>query len=279
MKELRQKYELKILLKVSGVSRSTYYYSVGKKDKDEKNGILISRMKEIFAKHNGMYGYRRVTAQLQNEGFSVNHKKVQRLMRKESLICAQRKKRRYSSYKGTVGKIADNLIQRDFTAGKANEKWFTDVTEFHLRGEKCYLSPILDAYGQEIVAWNLSTSPNLPQIHDMLQKAFRANPRTEGTILHSDQGWQYQHSSYVKSLKEHGIRQSMSKKGNSMDNGLMENFFGVLKCEMFYGQESKYRNIRDLMNAIDDYIHYYNEQRIKVKLKGQTPSQFRSLSF
>ena len=236
-------------------------------------------MKEIFLEHNGMYGYRRITAQLRNEGHEINHKKIQRLMRKEGLVCVQRKKRRYSSYKGTVGKIADNLINRDFTAEKANEKWFTDVTEFHLGTEKCYLSPILDAYGQEIVSWTTSTSPNLKQVLDMLQAAYRANPETKGTILHSDQGWQYQHSSYAKSLEEHGIRQSMSRKGNSMDNGLMENFFGILKCEMFYGQESKYKNIQDLMRAIDEYIHYYNEQRIKVKLKGRTPSQFRSSSF
>ncbi len=236
-------------------------------------------MKEIFLEHRGMYGYRRITAQLRNEGHEINHKKVQRLMRKEGLICVQRKKRKYSSYKGTVGKIADNLINRDFTAEKANEKWFTDVTEFHLRDEKCYLSPILDAYGQEIVSWTTSTSPNMKQVMDMLQEAYRTNPETEGTILHSDQGWQYQHRSYAKSLEEHGIRQSMSRKGNSMDNGLMENFFGILKCEMFYGQESKYKDIRELMKAIDEYIHYYNEQRIKVKLKGRTPSQFRSSSF
>ena len=251
---------------------------MGKKDKDEKNEKLIIKMKEIFLEHNGMYGYRRITAQLRNEGHEINHKKIQRLMRKEGLVCVQRKKRRYSSYKGTVGKIADNLINRDFTAEKANEKWFTDVTEFHLGTEKCYLSPILDACGQEIVAWNTSVSPNLDQVHDMLRKAYQANPNLKGTILHSDQGWQYQHKSYVESLKKHGIIQSMSRKGNSMDNGLMENFFGILKCEMFYGQESKYRDIRDLMSAIDYYIHYYNEQRIKVKLKGRTPSQFRSSS-
>ena len=129
------------------------------------------------------------------------------------------------------------------------------------------------------MSWTTSTSPNLKQVLDMLQAAYRANPETKGTILHSDQGWQYQHSSYAKSLEEHGIRQSMSRKGNSMANGLMENFFGILKCEMFYGQESKYKNIQDLMRAIDEYIHYYNEQRIKVKLKGRTPSQFRSSSF
>lgn len=199
-------------------------------------------------------------------------------MRKEGLICVQRQKRKYSSYKGTVGTIAEDLIQRNFIATKANEKWFTDVTEFHLRDEKCYLSPIMDAYGQAIVSWNISLSPNLKQVQDMLAKAFATNPDLSDLILHSDQGWQYQHSSYVKSLQQHRIRQSMSRKGNSMDNGLMENFFGILKCEMFYGQESKYKNIHELMNAIDDYIRYYNEERIKVKLKGRTPSQFRSSS-
>ena len=279
MTELRPKYELPILLEISGLPRSTYYYCLHKVDKDEKNVSLINRIKELFALNKGMYGYRRITAQLKNEGYKVNHKKVQRLMRKEGMICVQRKKRKYSSYKGTVGKIADNLIQRDFTAARANEKWFTDVTEFRLKDQKCYLSPIMDAYGQEIISWTISLSPNLEQVHNMLEKAYMANPNTEGTILHSDQGWQYQHESYVKSLESHGIRQSMSRKGNSMDNGLMENFFGILKCEMFYGQESKYTDIFELMQAVDAYIHYYNEGRIKIKLKGQTPSQFRSLSF
>lgn len=276
--ELRQKHELSLLLEISGVKSSTYYYNISKIDKDEKNRELISRIEEIFAEHKGMYGYRRITKQLKNEGWKVNHKKVQRLMKKQDLESMQRKKRKYSSYKGTVGKIAEDLIKRDFNAEKANEKWFTDVTEFRLKDEKCYLSPIMDAYGQEIISWNISISPNLSQVHDMLKKAYSSNPDVSGTILHSDQGWQYQHNSYVKSLKEHGIRQSMSRKGNSMDNGLMENFFGILKCEMFYGQEYRYNNIDELMKAIDEYIHYYNERRIKVKLKGQTPCNYRSLS-
>lgn len=232
----------------------------------------------MFGEHNGLYGYRRITLQLRNEGYTINPKKVRRLMRKEGLVCAQRKKRKYSSYKGTVGTIADNLIQRDFEATNANEKWFTDVTEFHLRDQTCYLSPILDAYGQAIVSWNISLSPNLKQIHDMLEKAFSTNPDLSNLILHSDQGWQYQHNSYVKCLKDHGIKQSMSRKGNSMDNGLMESFFGIMKCEMFYGKESTYENIYELMEAIENYIHYYNEKRIKIKLQGQTPLQFRSSS-
>ena len=187
----------------------------------------------------------------------------------------KRNKRKYSSYKGTVGKIADNLIERDFDADKPNEKWYTDVTEFNLRGEKIYLSPIIDGFNQEVKAYDISKSPNLEQINRMLNIAFTENINLDGLIFHSDQGWQYQHQSYQQQLKNKGIRQSMSRKGNSMDNGLMENFFGILKTEMFYDQEDNYKTIDDLINAIKDYIYYYNHDRIKEKLKGLSPVNYR----
>ena len=173
-----------------------------------------------------------------------------------------------------MGKIADNHINREFYADKPNQKWYTDVTEFSLRGEKCYLSPILDGFNREIISHNVSKSHNLEQINDMLNKGFEGK-NLEGLIFHSDQGWQYQHQSYQQRLKNHGIIQSMSKKGNSMDNGMMENFFGFLKTEIFYEQEDKYKNIDELIIAIDDYINYYNYDRIKVKLKGLSPVNYR----
>ena len=189
----------------------------------------------------------------------------------------KRNKRKYSSYKGTIGKIADNLIERNFDANKPNEKWYTDVTEFNLRGEKIYLSPIIDGFNQEVVSHNISKSPNLEQIDDMLNKAFDKtdDKELEDLIFHSDQGWQYQHKSYQQRLKKKGIKQSMSRKGNSMDNGLMENFFGILKTEMFYDQEDKHETLEDLIKAIDDYINYYNYDRIKEKLKGLSPVNYR----
>ena len=189
----------------------------------------------------------------------------------------KRNKRKYSSYKGTVGKIADNLIERNFDANKPNEKWYTDVTEFNLRGEKIYLSPIIDGFNQKVVSHNISKSPNLEQINDMLNKAFDKtdDKELEDLIFHSDQGWQYQHKSYQQRLKNKGIKQSMSRKGNSMDNGLMEIFFGKLKTEMFYDQEDKYEALEDLIKAIDDYINYYNYDRIKEKLKGLSPVNYR----
>ena len=267
-------YPLKILLNVSGVKKSTFYYTLSKVDKDDKNKSIIDKIKEIFFYHKERYGYRRITLELRNQGYLVNHKKVYRLMIKLGLKPLKRNKRKYSSYKGTVGKIANNLINREFEADRPNEKWYTDVTEFNLRGEKVYLSPILDGFNQEVISYNVSKSPNLEQINDMLNKAFD-NKELVGLIFHSDQGWQYQHESYQQRLKNKDTKQSMSRKGNSMDNGLMENFFGILKTEMFYDQEDKYETLDDLIKAIDEYIYYYNYDRIKVKLKGLSPVNYR----
>ena len=262
-----------IHLKISGLAKSVYYYTLSKKNKDDKNKEIIDKIKEIFNNNQERYGYRRITLELKNQGYNVNHKKVYRIMVKLGLKPLKRNKRKYSSYKGTVGKIADNLIERDFRSEKLNEKWYTDVTEFNLRGEKIYLSPILDGFNGEIISYNISKSPNLEQINDMLNKAFE-DKNLEGLILHSDQGWQYQHESYQQRLKNKGIKQSMSRKGNSMDNGMMENFFGLLKTEMFYDQEDKYKTLDELILAIDDYINYYNYDRIKVKLKGECVKNF-----
>ena len=275
MSELRLKYNLKILLKISKLAKSVYYYTLAKENKDAKNKEIIEKIREIFINNKERYGYRRITLELKNQNYNVNHKKVYRIMVKLGLKPLKRNKRKYSSYKGTVGKIADNLIKRNFTANKPNEKWYTDVTEFNLRGEKCYLSPILDGFNGEIISYNTSKSPNLAQIDDMLNKAFKKVGNLEGLIFHSDQGWQYQHQSYQQRLKNNGIKQSMSRKGNSMDNGMMENFFGLLKTEMFYDQENCYETLDDLIKAIDDYICYYNYDRIKVKLKGLSPVNYR----
>ena len=267
-----------MLLKIAGISRSVYYYYISKKDIDEKNKDVIEKIKEIYYANKGRYGYRRVTLELKNQGLNINHKKVQRLMKKFNLQSIIPKKRKYSSYRGQTGRIADNHIRRDFEAAAPNQKWFTDVTEFNLRGEKLYLSPILVAYGRYIVSYDISRSPNLGQINHMLNLAFKENGNYENLIFHSDQGWQYQHYLYQKRLKEKNITQSMSRKGNSLDNGLMECFFGLLKSEMFYEQEEKYRTLEELKEAIEEYIYYYNNKRIKEKLKGLTPASYRSQS-
>ncbi|ONI45756.1 transposase [Candidatus Epulonipiscioides gigas] len=267
-----------MLLKIAKIPRSTYYEIRNRQDKDIKNIDIISEIKDIAIKNKMLYGYRRITLELKNRGFNVNHKKVLRLMKKEGLLAITRRKRKYSSYKGTIGKIANNHIKRDFEVTGPNQKWFTDVTEFNLKGEKLYLSPILDAYGRYIVSYNVSKTADLKQIKDMLEKALKDKADYSGLVFHSDQGWQYQHNSYQKVLSSYGIIQSMSRKGNSIDNGLMEGFFGIMKSEMFYNKENIYKSIDELTIAIDKYMNYYNNERIKVKLKGLTPNQFRNKS-
>ena len=234
----------------------------------------------IFDEHKGNYGYRRIHLELRNRGYVVNHKRVQRLMKVLNLQAIVRKKRKYSSHKGDVGKKAENLIQRQFESSKPMEKCYTDVTEFAIpaSSQKLYLSPVLDGFNSEIVAYNLSRSPNLVQVKAMLEQAFTED-HYENTILHSDQGWQYQHDFYHHFLEDKGIQPSMSRRGNSPDNGMMESFFDILKSEMFYGYEATFQSLEQLEQAIVDYIDYYNNKRIKVKLKGLSPVQYRTKSF
>ncbi|ENI8335619.1 IS3 family transposase [Streptococcus pasteurianus] len=273
-------FRLDLLLEIAQLARSTYYYQLKQLGLEDKNQDIKNQIQLIFREHRGNYGYRRITLELRNRGFLVNHKKVQRLMIEMGLAARIRRKRRYSSYQGEVGKKADNLIQRQFEGSKPYEKCYTDVTEFALPNcnQKLYLSPILDGYNSEIISFTLSRSPNLMQVKTMLEQAFQEE-NYKGTILHSDQGWQYQHESYHRFLIEKGIRPSMSRKGNSPDNGMIESFFGVLKSEMFYGFENTFQSLDELEEAITDYIFYYNNRRIKTKLKGLSPVQYRTKSF
>ena len=273
-------FSLDILLKAIKLARSTYYYHLKQLDKPDKNQELKAEIQSIFIEHKGNYGYRRIHLELRNRGYLVNQKRVQRLMKVLNLQAKMRQKRKYSSHKGDVGKKAENLIQRQFEGSKTMEKCYTDVTEFAIPAstQKLYLSPVLDGFNSEIIAYNLSTSPNLEQVKTMLEQAF-TEKHYENTILHSDQGWQYQHDSYHRFLESKGIQASMSRKGNSPDNGMMASFFGILKSEMFYGHEKNFKSLNQLEQAIIDYIDYYNNKRIKVKLKGLSPVQYRTKSF
>ena len=201
-------------------------------------------------------------------------------MKELGLTARIRRRKKYKSYKGDVGKKSPNLIEKIFEGAKPFEKCYTDVTEFTLPicSEKLYLSPVLDGYNSEIIAFALSRSPNLIQVKTMLDKAF-PEETYPNTILHSDQGWQYQHEAYHRFLASKGIRPSMSRKGTSTDNGMMEFFFGILKTEMFYGFEKNFKSLDQLEQAITGYIFYYNNKRIKAKLKGLSPVQYRTKSF
>lgn len=181
--------------------------------------------------------------------------------------------KKYRSYKGEVGKIAPNLLDRNFYAEKSNQKWVTDVTEFSLFGEKLYLSPILDLCSEDLVSYTISDRPGLSMVTSMLEKAFATIPDGTELILHSDQGWHYQHKQYRRMLKAKGLKQSMSRKGNCLDNAVMENFFGLLKSELLYLQD--FDSLEHFKTELIAYLDYYNNRRIKVKLKGLTPVQHR----
>ena len=198
-------------------------------------------------------------------------------MRELELQVRVRKSKKLTTYRGTIGHIAPNHLERHFTATKPNQKWVTDVTEFKAKdGNKVYLSPILDLFNNEIVSYTLSYSPNWAQVEKMLKLAVKRLDKTRGSILHSDQGWQYQMAAYRQILAEHGIIQSMSRKGNCLDNAAMESFFGRLKTECFYGREFNTRE--EIVNAVRDYLDYYNHRRIQLKLKGLSLIQYRRQS-
>ena len=269
--ELSAEYALKQLLKASGQSRSTYYYHL--KQRRDRYADERSRVKAVHAQNRGRYGYRRIVAQLRNEGYAINRKTVYRLMKEEGLKNVRRRCK-YRSYKGEVGKTAPNRIKRDFNTKAPNRKWTTDVTQINIGMDKCYLSPILDMYNGEIVSYTISDHPDLKMVMDMLDRAFAQGRVWNRLILHSDQGWHYQHAIYQKSLKDHKIIQSMSRKGNCLDNAMMENFFGVMKSELLY--PNTFQSMDHFKQELRKYIEYYNNDRIKLRLNGMSPVQYRT---
>lgn len=270
--ELRQEHNLTMLLEIAQLPRATFYYHAKRMVQKDKYADIKTKITEIFHENQGRYGYRRITGELHNQNFAINHKTVQRLMKELGLVCRVRMKK-YRSYKGEVGKVADNLLERDFHAEKPNQKWTTDVTEFRLFGQKLYLSPIMDLCSGDIVTYTLSESPNLLMVTTMLEQALKVLPKKHDLILHSDQGWHYQHKQYRKMLAENGITQSMSRKGNCYDNAAMESFFGHLKSELLYLQE--FESVDHFKRELIQYIDYYNYRRIKAKLKGLPPALHR----
>lgn len=240
---------------------------------EDKDIIKKNEIRKIFDESKSTYGYRRITIKMRQNGFLINHKKVYKLMKELSLKCKTSRKKKYNSYKGKLGRIADNLLNRNFNINKPMLRLVTDVSEFSIQGKKIYLSPILDLFNREIISYSISSSPNFHQIMEMLEKAFSNRALNQNIILHSDQGWQYQMKIYQSFLKKKGIIQSMSRKGNCLDNAVMENFFGLLKKEMYYGM--RFSDISELREKIEEYIEFYNNDRVKANLKGLSPVEYR----
>ena len=272
IQELRLEYPLAMLLEIAQLPRATFYYHLKQSKNPDKYESAKEEITAIYHENKGRYGYRRITTELRKRNILLNHKTVQRLMKEMGIVCRVRMKK-YRSYKGEVGKVAPNLLGRNFYTDRPNQKWVTDVTEFHLFGEKLYLSPILDLHSRDIVSYTISERPVLSMVTTMLEKAFAKLSDPKNLLLHSDQGWQYQHKHYQRMLQEKGVQQSMSNKGNCLDNAVMENFFGLLKSELLYLQE--FESMEHFKQELVEYLDYYNNRRIKAKLKGLPPALHR----
>ncbi|WP_176072242.1 IS3 family transposase [Paraburkholderia mimosarum] len=270
---LRTRYPLAALLKIAGLARSTFYYQLRALEAGERHVELKATIRAVYEHHKGRYGYRRITAAIRNAGRMVNHKTVQRLMGELQLKSLVRPKR-YRSWRGEVGRVAPNLLDREFEARRPNQKWVTDVTEFNVKGEKLYLSPVMDLYNGEIVAWQTARRPCFELVSNMLKKAVTQLGTRDKPLLHSDQGWQYQMSAWRRLLSANRLRQSMSRRGNCLDNAAMESFFATLKSEFF--RLNRFDSIEQLQAGLRRYIHYYNHERIKLKLNGLSPVQYRT---
>ncbi len=273
MNGLRTRYPLAALLKIAGLARSTFYYQLRALEAGERHVELKATIRAVYEHHKGRYGYRRITAAIRNAGRMVNHKTVQRLMGELQLKSLVRPKR-YRSWRGEVGRVAPNLLDREFEARRPNQKWVTDVTEFNVKGEKLYLSPVMDLYNGEIVAWQTARRPCFELVSNMLKKAVTQLGTRDKPLLHSDQGWQYQMSAWRRLLSANRLRQSMSRRGNCLDNAAMESFFATLKSEFF--RLNRFDSIEQLQAGLRRYIHYYNHERIKLKLNGLSPVQYRT---
>lgn len=261
-----------MLLRAAGLARSTFYYQINAPVLD-KHAELKACVRRIYDQHKGRYGYRRVTAALRQLGEYANHKTVQRLMQAMDLKSRVRIKK-YRAYRGPEGETAPNRLARKFRAERPNQKWVTDVTEFKVNGQKLFLSPVLDLCTREIVAFQTNRRPVFEMVSKMLKSAVARLAPDEAPMLHSDQGWQYRQVKYRHLLASRGLQQSMSRKGNCYDNAAMESFFGTLKSEFFHLEQ--FKTIEELQVGLEEYIHYYNHERLSLKLKGLSPVQFRT---
>ena len=274
--ELEHKYPTRAVLKAVGLSASTYYRHRSRSPHD-RYGQLRPLLREVFDASYRSYGYRRIRAVLAaKHGIRLSGKTVLKLMREEGRTCHVRRRKKYKSYRGEIGKAAPNVLARNFHATQPSKKWVTDVTEFYVLGQKQYLSPVIDLFNREVISYELAPSPVLGLVTGMLEKAFTQLKPGTGLVMHSDQGWHYQHAGYQAALKQRGITQSMSRKGNCLDNAVAENFFGHFKEEFL--RQHHFTSMSQFKRELEKYIHWFNHERIQEKLKGLSPVDYRTQS-
>ena len=271
---MRRHHKLADLLQIAGIARSTFYYQCQAILRNEQQSDMEVKIRTIYDEHKGRYGYRRITAALcRSMAEPVNHKCVQRLMQKMGLRALIQAKKSFRHVPIMSDVNVPNVLQRDFFAEAANQKWVTDVTEFNVNGQKLYLSACMDLYNGEIIAHRMARRPVFDLVSDTLREALARSACAPELIVHSDQGWHYKMQPYRAMLAHHGVKQSMSRRGNCFDNAVIESFFGTLKAE-YYHLET-HDGIAALEAGVHDYIRYYNHERIKLGLQVLSPVEYR----
>lgn len=271
---LKADHRLDLLLDIAELARSTFFYHQAKLSRPDPQSELKTAIHNAFYTAKGRYGHRRVHLELTKAGWRVAKKTVLRLMGQLGLACQVRRKR-YNSFKGQIGQVAPNLLERDFTAEAPNQKWVTDVTEFRIGDRKIYLSPVMDLFDRSILGYTWGTSPSLQLTNTSLKQALATlQPNDHRPLVHSDQGFQYQHVSWRNLLAVAGAKQSMSRKGNCLDNAVIECFFGHLKEELFH--HTRFITLEAFTSALDAYMHWYNTIRTHTRLEGLSPVEYRA---
>jgi len=273
---LRARYGLSELFANLGLARSSYFYHRARRQTADKYADVRCLMADIFERNHRCYGYRRLRASLSRQQRFLSEKVVQRLMKQERLVVATPKRRRYGSYLGEISPAPENLIHRDFQAAAPNEKWLTDITEFQIPAGKVYLSPIVDCFDGMVVSWSMSTRPDAALVNTMLDAAIETVGNShQRPIIHSDRGAHYRWPGWLSRMRDANLVRSMSRKGCSPDNAACEGFFGRLKTEWFYPGDWRNTSIAQFMQAVDGYIRWYNEKRIKLSLGSRSPLEYR----
>lgn len=272
---LKEKYSLPWLLKFMNIAKSSYYYQEAALRRDDKYFKLRKQIKKIFEDNHNCYGYRRIHEQLKKSGIIVSEKIVRTVMKYEKLSVYKKRIRKYSSYKGEITPAVDNIIERNFHAEKPNIKWLTDITEFAIPAGKVYLSPIIDCFDGMVVSWKISQTPNAILVNGMLDEAVKKLSPNEHPIIHTDRGCHYRWNGWIERMIESNLTRSMSKKGCSPDNSACEGFFGRIKNEFFYGRSWQEVPMEMFIKKINDYIKWYNQDRIKQSLGYLSPVEYR----
>lgn len=272
---LRGHHPLEELMKMLKIAGSSYYYHHGALKVENKYESLKQDIIRIFELNHRCYGYRRIGKALNSQGIQVSEKVIRRLMSEAGLSISTKRRNKYNSYKGEIAPAPENLIARDFHAEKPNEKWLTDITEFSIPAGKVYLSPIIDCFDGLVVNWTISTHPTSDMVNTMLDNAARILQHDEHPIVHSDRGGHYRWPGWIERMERYGLTRSMSKKACTADNAACEGFFGRIKNEMFYNRYWQNVSIEIFIDYLDDYLHWYNQERIKMSLGGLSPIRYR----